>query len=103
MREQKLQCPGQGPLALMFNASCGRCCRWCEGLGKRGTPGERALGRAQGASPEGGTGGESWGKLKVEGQGAGSLGRVRGGSVSPGRIQKPLSALTPLGHQVSPR
>uniref|UniRef100_A0A452FSV1 Tyrosine-protein kinase receptor n=1 Tax=Capra hircus TaxID=9925 RepID=A0A452FSV1_CAPHI len=66
VREQKLQCPGQGPLALMSNASCGRCCRWCEGLGKRGTPGERALGRAQG------------------GQGAGSLGRQSGSLPSLG-------------------
>lgn len=48
MREQKLQCPGQGPLALMPNASCGRCRRWGEGLGKSHMLGARALGRAWG-------------------------------------------------------
>lgn len=97
VREQKLQCPGQGPLALMSNTSCGTCWRWCEGLGKSTVLGERALGRAQGVSPEEGLGNGHWQELgEAEGWGAGtgSLRRVGEGAPPP--------ALTPLGHPGPP-
>lgn len=81
----------------MSNASCGRCCRWCEGLGKRHTWGE-GIGQGSRAAPKGGTGGESWGKLKVEGQGAGSLGEG-GGRISVPRQDSEASpsSNTPQG------
>lgn len=102
VREQKLQCHQQGPLALMSNTNCGRCWTCCKGLGKSYGLGERTWSRAWGAGTEGGLGHcqelgetESWGPWPMGG--SGSLRRVGGGALPWGKVLRPLPALTPLG------